>query len=82
MNSKISSFSSPRGIPIPALTGAFGGFATTNAHVGLRLRFRSLVLTTSTMARKCHTGRIMALQAVKVYRGRMPVFFYVSLATH
>ena len=70
------------GIPIPALAGVFLGFAPTVAHVVLRWLLRSLVLTTSTMAQKSNTGRITALQAVKVYRGRMLAFFYVSLATH
>lgn len=82
MNSKISSFSRPRGIPIPALTGAFGGLAPTVAHVVLRWLLRSLVLATSIMSRKGNTGQNTALQAVKVYRGRMLAFFYVSLATH
>ena len=70
------------GIPIPALAGVFLGFSPTVAHVVLRWLLRSLVLTTSTMAQKSNTGRITALQAVKVYRGRMLAFFYVSLATH
>lgn len=70
---KIRSSSSPRGIPIPAFAGAFGGLAPMVAHVGLRWLLRSLVLTTSTMALKSKTGRITALQAMKVY---------VSLATH
>ena len=54
---KVRSFSSPRGIPIPAFAGAFGGLAPMVAHVGLRSLLRSLVLTTSTMARKSNTGQ-------------------------
>lgn len=62
-NSKIETTgnsSNPRGIPIPALAGAFGGFVSTVAHVGLRLPLCSLGLTTSIMARKGKTGRITA----------------------
>ena len=70
------------GIPIPVLASVFLGFVPTVAHVVLCWLLRSLVLTTSTMAQKSNTGRITALQAVKVYRGRMLAFFYVSLATH
>ena len=71
-----------RGIPTTALAGTFVCLAPTDAHVVLRLLLRSSVLTTSTMARKGNTGQITALQVVKVYRGRMLAFFYVSLATH
>lgn len=65
-NSKISTTdnsSNPWGIPIPALAGAFGGFAPTNAHVGLRWSLRSLVLTTAIMVQKGKTGRITALHS-------------------
>ncbi len=65
-NSKIKTTgnsSNRRGTPILALAGALGGFALTVAHVGLRLVLRSLVLTTSTVARKGRTGRITALHS-------------------
>lgn len=81
MISKISSSSSPRG-KITALADAFVGFAPTNAHSSLRWLLRSLVLSTSTIARKSNTGQNSALQSANVYRGRMLAFFYVSLATH
>ena len=64
-NSKIETTDNagnPRGIPVLALAGAFGGFAPTVAHVALRLPLCSFGLTTSTMARKVKTGRITALK--------------------
>ncbi len=60
-NSKIETTdnsSNLRGIPVPALTGDICGSAPT---VALRWSLRSLVLTTSIMARKGKTGRITAL---------------------
>lgn len=57
MNSKISSFSRPRGIPIPALTGAFGGLAPTVAHVVLRWLLRSLVLTFHYVTKRQHGAK-------------------------